>query len=89
MRVLTDLTALEILKANDWIILDESPQQVRAFKWGPNTTRHEVCIRFDRAGRVCVWSHWENRRVSIDGEDGRRARVEEFIKTHNPRAVWP
>lgn len=47
-------------------------------RWGRDVREEIVCL-FDTAGRLHTWSYWQNRRVLIDGDTGRRGRLNEFL----------
>lgn len=44
------------------------------YRWrGP--VRHELCLVYDARNALDTWSRWENTRVHVDGEAGRRERL--------------
>lgn len=76
-----------------WMKGDPTSRKETWFRWtggkqwetvgGPlGGIRQEIVLIFDAAGRLESWSYWENRRVSIDGDTGRRERLEQFIVQH-------
>lgn len=62
-----------------------TPTQIVYYRWLPETTREELCICFDAAGRVEAWTVWHNKRVAGPDQDrGRRIRLTDHITARTP-----
>lgn len=48
------------------------------FKW-EHSIRRELHLIYQTSGQLEAWSEWRNERVSVDQDEGRRARLIELI----------
>lgn len=70
-----------------WWVTDERDRRIVISRWLNKDTRQDVTIVLDAARRVECVSVWENRRVSIDCDPGRRLRLEAFLADFDPYPV--
>lgn len=68
-----------------WAPLHVDRGRSRTFYRWDGTTRVEIHVLYDEAGRIEAWSVWRNRRVHIDQGTGLRDRLDDFLT--NPAAV--
>lgn len=71
-----------LLQDRGWMQLRSTEShQIVYFRWLPEMTREELCVNFDRAGRVSAWTVWHNQRIaSPDQEPGNRTRLTEYVE---------
>lgn len=75
-RLLADVTAR---RGVWWVSQPERDGTITISRGLNKDTRQDVRIVLDRARRVVCYSVWENRRVSIDCDNGRRQRLENHL----------
>ena len=62
-----------------WVSQPEHNGSITISRWLNKDTRQDVRIMLDGARRVTCYSVWENRRISIDCDNGRRQRLEDHL----------
>ena len=63
----------------DTFVVSNVPASFTQFYRWEGTTRVEVHIAYDAAGRISAWGVWRNQRVHLDQEAGMRARLDDFL----------
>lgn len=67
-----------------WTPIYDGPDGAsRVFYRWEGTTRVEIHVLYDEAGRIEAWSVWRNRRVHIDQDAGMRDRLDDYLARPN------
>lgn len=80
MAAINDIPRL--LLNHGWMVLDENGSRRQTFfRRLPDTVREELCVIFDKAGKVEAWTIWHNKRITSPDQDaGNRGRLTAFIE---------
>ena len=69
-----------------WTLMEVTQRKAMYYRWR-NGVRQELCMLYDKKGNLETWSLWENTRINIDGDTGRRHRLNKYLSLSQEDAL--